>query len=90
MTRPRDHIAQKHARMQCTYIIVLEMYIFDTDEAFQKVREDMPKILSALFDVMLMIHWHFLMKLSSYKTMELSGNNVRYLLLFLGEALVLQ
>ena len=61
-----DQIAQKHARMQCTYIIVLEMYIFDTDEAFQKVREDMPKILSALFDVMLMIHWHFLMKLSSY------------------------
>ena len=74
----------------CTLYVVLGIYNFDTDEAFQKVREDMPKILSALFDVMLMIHWHFLMKLSSYKTMELSGNNVRHLLFFLGEALVLQ
>ena len=69
---------------------MLRIYNYDTDEAFQKVREDMPKILSALFDVMLMIHWHFLMKLSSYKTMELSGNNVRHLLFFLGEALVQQ
>ena len=38
---------------------ILVIYNFDTNEAFQKVREDMPKILSALFDVMLMIHWHF-------------------------------